>query len=238
MKKQNSTIVSGDADLRAEELTSRLTIPTIADRLCIRHSGFPLAVALLVVGLGTAIPAPGEPVPTSGAHSDQSKIRIPEALHAEHAEIHAQLVAATKVPGVVGEAARKLAAILAPHFQREEEMALPPLGLLAPLSRGGFTPEMREVLVMTDALRAELPHMLEEHKAILAATLRLGEVAKAEGNATVQRLTETLQLHAQNEEQVSYPAALLVGEIVRARLASIPRDDTKKPQEHPTGADS
>ena len=36
---------------------------------------------------------------------------------------------------------------------------------------------------MTDALRAELPRMLSEHKAIRAATVRLGEVAKAAGNA-------------------------------------------------------
>jgi hypothetical protein len=81
---------------------------------------------------------------------------------------------------------------------------------------------MRDVLPMTDALRAELPRMLEEHKAIESATTRMGEVAKAEGNASVERLAETLKLHAQSEEQIFYPAALLVGEIVRSHSAPKP----------------
>ena len=156
----------------------------------------------------------------SEPHRHDSKIQIPQAMRLEHMEIHDGLVRATKTPGQVGEAARKLAAVLDPHFVREEQIALPPLGLLAPLSRGEFTPEMREVLPMTDALRAELPRMLSEHKAIRAATVRLGEVAKAAGDATVERLAETLKVHAQSEEEVFYPAALLVGDVVRARSAT------------------
>jgi hypothetical protein len=145
-------------------------------------------------------------------------IGIPASIRAEHEEIHAELVAATKAPGRVGAAARELAEILHPHFVREEQIALPPLSLLAPLSRGEATPAMRKVLPMTDSLRAELPRMLEEHVAIHAATARLGEVAKAEGNSRVARLAETLALHAQSEEQLFYPAALLVGDLVRARV--------------------
>lgn len=149
-------------------------------------------------------------------------IAIPEALQAEHHEIHERLVAATQLPGPVGDAARQLAAVLHPHFQREEQIALPPLGLLAPLARGEYTPDMARVLPMTDSLRAELPRMIEEHVAIAAATERMGAVARAAGNAEVENLAETLALHAKSEEEVSYPAALLVGEIVRVRLAAGP----------------
>jgi hypothetical protein len=147
-----------------------------------------------------------------------AQIGIPEAMRIEHGEIHEALVRATRAPGRVGEAARTLAAILHPHFEREEEIALPPLGLLAPLARGEKTPAMRDVLPMTDALRAELPRMLEEHKAIRVATLRMGEVARAEGNAEVARLAEQLANHARSEEELFYPAALLVGELVRQRV--------------------
>ena len=70
-------------------------------------------------------------------------IRIPESIRVEHEAIHEALVRATKAPGSVGAAARELAAVLHPHFVREEQIALPPLGLLAPLARGEFTPEMR-----------------------------------------------------------------------------------------------
>ncbi len=148
----------------------------------------------------------------------KTEIRIPESIKVEHGEIHDALVRATKVPGEVGKAARELAAVLHPHFVREEQIALPPLGLLAPLARGEVTPEMRAVLPMTDSLRAELPKMLEEHEAIHAATVHLGEVAKAAGDSAAARVAEQLLVHAQNEEEVMYPAALLVGDIVRARL--------------------
>ena len=145
-------------------------------------------------------------------------IDIPASIRAEHEEIHAELVAATQVTGPVGVAVRELAAVLHPHFVREEQIALPPLSLLAPLARGETAPEMRDVLPMTDSLRAELPRMLEEHVAIHAATARLGKVARDVGNNGVARLAEKLALHAQGEEELFYPAAVLVGDLVRARV--------------------
>lgn len=143
---------------------------------------------------------------------------IPASIQAEHQEIHAELVAATRAPGRVGEAARDLAAVLHPHFVREEQIALPPLGLLAALARGEAVADMRAVLPMTDSLEAELPKMLKEHEAIHAATTRLGEVARAAGNASVAHLADKLALHARGEEEVFYPAAILVGALVRARV--------------------
>ena len=159
------------------------------------------------------------PYPSSHAEAavTDHQIQIPESLRVEPAEIHAELVRATTAPGRVGEAARELARILHPHFVREEQIALPPLGLLAPLAWGEVTPGMREVLPMTDALRAELPRMLEEHAAIRAATIRLAEAARAEGDVAVERLAGKLRLHAQGEEELFYPAAVLVGDLVRAR---------------------
>ena len=181
-------------------------------------SGVTILAALITAGL--VLPATRAAQVTHRETSPQaSQIRIPEAMRVEHAEIHNELVRATKVPGRVGAAARELAAVLHPHFEREEQIALPPLGLLAPLARGEFTPEMRAVLPMTDSLRAELPRMLEEHKAILAATLKLGEGARAEGNADAARLVESLALHARSEEELFYPAAILVGDIVRNRTS-------------------
>lgn len=150
-------------------------------------------------------------------HTSPTSIDIPASMRNEHEEIHAALERATQAPGPVGEAARALAKMLHPHFVREEQIALPPLGLLAALARGEFTTEMLDVLPMTDALRAELPHMLEEHVTIHAAAERLGEVARAEHNAPVARLAEQLAAHAKSEEEMFYPAAVLVGDIVRAR---------------------
>lgn len=146
--------------------------------------------------------------------------QIPASIRAEHHEIHAELLQLTRAPGAVGAAARELAAVLDPHFAREEQIALPPLGLLAPLARATeVTPAMRAILPIADSLRTEWPRMLEEHTAIHAATRKLGEAGRAAGNAAAARFAEALALHAQNEEEILYPAALLVGEVIRGRLA-------------------
>lgn len=145
------------------------------------------------------------------------QLEIPRSLREEHEQIHEALLAAMEAPGEIGEAARELAEILHPHFVREEQIALPPLALLEPLARGAFEPWMRDVLPLTDSLAAELPQMLGEHEAIGAAAARLEEVARAGGAAEVERLARALQLHARSEEEVFYPAAILVGEIVRMR---------------------
>jgi hemerythrin HHE cation binding domain-containing protein len=144
---------------------------------------------------------------------------IPKSIQVEHEAIHSALVDATKAPGAVGVAAKELATVLHPHFVREEEIALPPLGLLEPLAAGTPVPEatMRDVLVMTDALKAELPRMLEEHKAIRAAVEKLGAAARAEKSASARTLAEELAAHARTEEEVLYPAAILVGDVIRAR---------------------
>jgi hypothetical protein len=145
---------------------------------------------------------------------------IPESIRLEHEAIHSALVEATKAAGAVGVAARALAHVLHPHFEREEEVALPPLGLLAPLSRGALPEGAADVLPLTDALTRELPRMLEEHKQIRVAVEQLRTAAREEQATRYERLAEELALHAQTEEEVLYPAAVLVGEIVRARLAA------------------
>ena len=143
--------------------------------------------------------------------------RIPKPLTAEHEELHAELVKLTRVRGKVGEAARAVAAVLHPHFVKEEAYALPPLGLLAALAAGPPTPEMRAVLPMTDRLRAELPQMLDEHKAVVGALRRLAAAGRREKKPAAVRLAEEMTIHALREEQVLYPAAILVGEYVKAR---------------------
>jgi iron-sulfur cluster repair protein YtfE (RIC family) len=146
-------------------------------------------------------------------------IRIPKSLQVEHDAIHSTLVEATKAPGGVGAAAKELAEVLHPHFVREEEIALPPIGLIAALAAGAQLPEsvLGEALAMTDSLKAELPRMIEEHKQIRAAVEKLRNAAHAEHSEKYEQLAADLALHAQSEEEVFYPAALLVGEIIRAR---------------------
>lgn len=180
-----------------------------------------VTVALLAAtGIAASRVAHGQITPQKDRPVHTAAFPIPESLRREHEEIHHRLEEATRAPGAVGEAARALAEVLHPHFVREEQIALPPLALLAPLARGETSAALREVLPMTDSLRAELPRMLEEHKAIRAATLRMGEAARTAGNADVAALADALVLHAQSEEELFYPAAIVVGDLVRARMAA------------------
>ena len=144
--------------------------------------------------------------------------KIPEPLKVEHEELHAELVALTKSPGKVGEAARNVAALLHPHFVKEEEYALPPLGLLATIARQGVTPEMRAVLTMTELLKKDLPEMLAEHQRVVGALEKLAAESRVEKRPDAERFAQKLRVHAETEEHVLYPAAILVGEYVRARL--------------------
>ena len=149
---------------------------------------------------------------------------IPRSIQIEHAAIHAALVDATKAAGPVGAAAKELARVLHPHFVCEEEIALPPLGLLARLADGTHISdaEATAVLAMTNALTRELPQMLEEHTRIRAAVGELQRAAIAARDTTAERLATQLALHAQNEEEVLYPAAILVGELLRAKARMKP----------------
>lgn len=75
--------------------------------------------------------------------------QIPRSLKAEHDELHAELARATKESGEIGAAAREVARILHPHFVSEEDVALPPLGLLPAIATGAATPEMKPAIDMT-----------------------------------------------------------------------------------------
>lgn len=148
------------------------------------------------------------------------EFRIPLPLVLEHEELHVELAKATKAAGRIGSAAQAVAKLLHPHFVKEEAVALPPLGLLSALAEGKITPEMRDVLAMTDRLQAELAEMLEEHKAIVGALQELAAAAKQERKREYERFAEKLVLHTQTEEQVLYPTALLIGEYLKTKLGS------------------
>jgi hypothetical protein len=146
------------------------------------------------------------------------KLNIPQSLKLEHEELHAELAKAVKAGGATGSAAEIVAKLLHPHFVKEEEYALPPLGLLSLLAEGKVTPEMKGVLEMTNKLKAELPRMLEEHHNIVEALKKLSAAAEKEKKTEYVRFTEKLMSHARNEEDVLYPAAILVGEYIKLKL--------------------
>lgn len=148
-------------------------------------------------------------------------MKAPPSLRREHEELHADLGRASKMPGRLGETAREVARIMHPHFLREDEYAIPPLSLLPRLAKGQMTPDMADVLPLVERLKEEMPLMIEEHRAILGAVREFAKAAEAEGDEQYIRFAADLIVHAQLEEEVLYPAAILVGAYVKAKLQPV-----------------
>ncbi|HET7284658.1 MAG TPA: hemerythrin domain-containing protein [Nitrososphaeraceae archaeon] len=147
------------------------------------------------------------------------EFKIPESLELEHEELHRQLVKAIEEGGKVGEAAKAVADVLHPHFEKEEEYALPPLALLSSLSKQDkISSDMKSVFTMTEMLKADLPHMIEEHNSIVIALDNLIEVAKKENKIEFVQFAQKLKLHAKTEEEVLYPTAILIGEYLKLKV--------------------
>ncbi len=144
-------------------------------------------------------------------------LTAPPPLKREHEELHAELAAATKAGGKTGAAAQAVTRALHPHFVKEEQYALPPLGLLTLLAKGDLPSDSETVITMSDSLKTDLSHMLHEHKAIVIELHKLMEAAKSEKRFEYVHLSERLILHAQTEEEVLYPAAILIGEYLKLK---------------------
>ena len=147
------------------------------------------------------------------------KFDIPTPLRQEHEALHDELRRATQAGGEVGSAAKELARLMHPHFVKEDEIALPPLGLLDALARGEHDAGFDDVLALTDRLEAELPAMLDEHRSIVGALQRLQAAAERAGRDDIVAFAHQLMQHARTEEEVMYPAARLVGRHVRLLAA-------------------
>jgi hypothetical protein len=146
------------------------------------------------------------------------KHEVPECLKIEHEELREQLATAAAAGGKIAEAAREVLKVLRPHILLEEEFAIPPLTLLPRLAVGEASPDMRRYQHLAETLKAELPRMLEEHALIVEALRKLMQVAQQEGHPGYANFARKMILHAQTEEEILYPASILVGEILRSRL--------------------
>jgi hypothetical protein len=135
-----------------------------------------------------------------------------------HEELHEEMVQATQLGGETGTAAKAVVKVLFPHVQREEEFAIPPLSLLPRLARGEVSPDMASVLNQSERMKGELARMFDEHKLIVEALRNFLRAATAEHHSGHARLAQKLILHAMMEEEVLYPASILVGEYLKLKL--------------------
>jgi hypothetical protein len=148
-----------------------------------------------------------------------SALATPPAIVTEHEHLHHQLDAAIASGGKTGDRAREVAAALESHFEQEEAYAMPPLGLLESLAWNQPVDDATAstAINMADRLRDEYANMLHEHEVLTAALHRLASAATEENKPEHAAFAEALIMHAQHEEQVLYPATLMIGEYLKIK---------------------
>jgi len=142
-------------------------------------------------------------------------LEIPESMKEEHEELHEELKKATEVPGEIGQAARKVAQILHPHFEKENELALPEIGVARELAEGKISPDFTAAKELCNRFSLEYPKMLQEHVDIVKALDELEKAAKTARKRNVVEFARKLKLHAETEEALTYPAALMIGKLLK-----------------------
>jgi hypothetical protein len=142
-------------------------------------------------------------------------IGIPEAMREEHEELHDELRKATKMAGPVGKAAKRVAEVLHPHFERENELALPVIGIARELAEGKISPDFPKGLELSEKFKVEYKRMLQEHVEIVKALSELEKAAKKAKKASVVDFARKLKMHAKTEEDLTYPAVLMIGKTLK-----------------------
>lgn len=142
---------------------------------------------------------------------------VPELLLNEHDTLLHDLKTISVHQDSTGRIAAELYDLLDHHFQEEENYVLPPLGLLTSLSGDSLPENTTAILRMIDKLKAQTPHMSAEHQMIKLLANDLLSTAKEEGHAEVENFYTDLLKHAQMEEKILFPTALLIGEYLRIK---------------------
>jgi hemerythrin-like domain-containing protein len=129
----------------------------------------------------------------------------------EHEELHEELRKATNMPGKVGQAAKNVTKVLHPHFEKENELAFPEIGIAREIAEGKTSPDFAAARKLCIEFKQEYVKMLQEHQEIVKALDELETVAKAGRRRNVVEFSRKLKLHAMTEEALTYPAVLMIG---------------------------
>jgi hypothetical protein len=145
-------------------------------------------------------------------------LSAPPSMEKEHEEIWHLMIRVQHLSGKTGSIAEKLAKGLKAHMDREEEFALPLLGILRDIADGKLKDGVaRKASILGSKFQKEYPGMLHGHKELRKSLERLKKVGSEEGHLTAVRFAETLEKHSKEEEEVFYPAALLAGQMASKR---------------------
>lgn len=171
---------------------------------------------LMAVFGGVVTPAARltQPVSAGDPPPQEDTLKVPESLRLRHEAFIAQFTRATKDLGKVGDVARSIEKLAAAHFAKGKEV-FQPLGLLPVLAEGQVPAKHAKAREIAQSLRENLPQIRREHGDLIAGLKKLAAAAREESKPEYAAFAEQLILHIREEEEVLYPAVLLVGETLK-----------------------
>jgi hypothetical protein len=190
---------------------------SVSSSLVLRIALAMSAAAFVMTGAVVVARAPQGPA-ALGPQVQERTFPIPSSLLQEHAELHTALETASRLSGDTGVAARRVLALVTPHFKDEERRVFPLLKLLPMLGAEQAEPWMAELLPVADRLRTDIDAMRRAHVTIATALDGLSTAAWREGHPEYAFLADRIRHHEQMEQEIFYPAALLVGDCLRVRF--------------------
>jgi iron-sulfur cluster repair protein YtfE (RIC family) len=152
------------------------------------------------------------------ALSNNTILVKPSSLEEEHKETHEKLEKIVSSSGDTANIAKRVQSILQPHFEKEEQLSIPVLGALQSYVNGTLTEEAsNQAIQISQQFKQEYSTMLEEHKQIVAALDNLENTAMKENRQDAISFIADLKSHAMNEEQITYPATIVIGELLELK---------------------
>ena len=142
----------------------------------------------------------------------------PESSLPEHRQLREILTRAMNAGGRTALAADGVRRVLYPHMRLEEAFAAPPLSILPRLAAGEIAPDMEKIIPISEMMKIQLPRMLEQHRLIVSGLTELLRAATDEAHPAYVQFAQKVMQHAQQEEEILYPAAIIVGEYVKLKL--------------------
>ena len=159
-----------------------------------------------------------KPKEDNNTFSFPGKPEVPESILLQHHSLLDQIKSFTAFQDSTGRVASRLEEVMVHHFEEEERYVLPPLGLLPLLSGGEMPAESDKIILLTDEFKAQFDHMSAEHQFIVALAEELTKAAETNNHPGISQFVKELKAHASAEEEIYFPAALLVGDFLKLKV--------------------
>lgn len=145
------------------------------------------------------------------------KPEVPSSIKKEHEYLLEELLKFTSFRDSTGNAAIKLKDLAEHHFREEEDYVLPPLGVLPLLASGKIPQDSKKIIALTEKFKSNSAHMIVEHQMIKVYLDEMIFAAGKDNHPEVIAFEKEIQKHAGVEEEVYFPAAILIGEYLKLK---------------------